>query len=350
MFKKFDAINGYHRFSLRTVIPNMVDGTSWYRGAGPLSMLQRQVPGLECSLVTDHNWATLSFADALFMQRPFNEQHVMLARMCDINRVPLWIDYDDDLTCVPESNPTHAVYSKQETLKNIATIVGYADKVSVSTSAIKKKLDPIRERNGKDLCVVIPNAMDDRVARVREKVDPNKRKLILWRGSATHDKDMWLYTDKIQKLVKEYPEWTWMFLGGAFWMTMEKIKAPNVVQAKAVDPAEYFYQFLKECQGAVQIVPLHDNEFNRGKSNISWMEAAFSGSVAIAPNWEEWGMPGAINYDSTEGFYDAIKAILNGSIDPSSMAEKSWNYIQKNLMLSDVNEMRCNILRNLIQK
>jgi hypothetical protein len=328
--------------NLAVICPSQTDATSFYRAVGPLAELRRERSDLALTFINSIDWATLKLCDAVFLQRPFSNNHLMIAELTKRNRLPLWLDFDDDLFCVPAWNPCAAIYNKPEIQKNVATMAALADVITVSTEAIRVKLLPLNKN-----IVVVPNAFDarlvgDRLARASDRQGP----LIMWRGSKTHRKDLNVAGESCIQLAQANPNSTWLFLGETPWFA-DFMPHKQTICAEPIDPIEY-WEFLGKTQPTIMIVPLDDCEFNRGKSNICWQEASFAGAATLAPNWTEWQKPGVTNYKSDSDFLPALASMFDASKDQLIVnAEKSWQYINNNLLLSIVNKKRHAILEEL---
>lgn len=332
-----------------------MDATSFYRGYGPLGHLRRQMPDIFFRTVDKFSWSSLSFGDAVFIQRPFTAPHLQAAEMVRANRLPLWIDYDDDLLSVPNFNPTHSMYADPAVKKNVATLLQMADIVTVSSEHLKKKYDPLREAAAqsnlgyRQPCIVIPNALNEELL-PRPEILEQRYCLASWRGSSTHDKDLAYFTSALQASIKKAgPKWIFNFVGKPFWATMDAMPPKVVVQTPAMEIVEYF-QFLAETQPAFVFVPLVDCEFNRAKSNIAWMEAAWAGAACLAPAWDEWNRPGVVRYNSPANFAALMDQLVTGKIDCRKKAAESWQYISENLLLKHTNKLRYGVIDWLMKE
>lgn len=335
--------------SLLCLIPNLTDATSFYRGVGPLGALRRSMD-LNLVFMTEINWASLKLCDGVFMQRPYSAAHRTIAEMCNEYNKPLWVDFDDDLLSVPEDNPNFDVYSGQETKKCIAEIAARANVMTVSTAALKRKLT-FKLSSGQRLnrqVFVVPNAWDEEVCDPDRELLDEERKLIIWRGSKTHNRDLFDYRESIVDLAIKHPDWVWTFIGFNPWFITENMPENTCLSFPAMDIKVYLNQIL-QCQPALQIVPLSDNEFNRSKSNIAWIEGSWSGAAAVAPDWEEWRRPGIVNYKNPESFYRVMKDLME--LSPKRIreefTEKSMAYIRENLLLNKINVARENIINGM---
>lgn len=357
-------------FRLGCVVPSLTDGTSFYRAAGPLQALERSMNGdLRLEFGGTINWVYLRGIDALFMQRPFNNDHLRVAGFCAMQGKPLWVDYDDDLYAVPMQNPTHKMYGQKSVHNNITQILARADVVTVSTEALREKFARILERivtsgdvdypdrqRSIDKIIVLPNGYDAELfgysfRRWREPVEVSNP-LALWRGSHTHDADLSAYTMAIsQAFTTSGTGWTMNFVGSPFWGTIQHLTEVGIANERVVitpplDPIEYFH-FLAAVKPSFVFTPLIDDSFNRAKSNIAWIEAAHAGAVCLGPKWSEWQRPGVVHYENPQSFMEAMQALLKGKIDTRSLVAESRRYIAENLTLEKLNRTRASIIERL---
>lgn len=345
-------------------IPQVTDATSMYRGVGPLFALQKAYPSIQFDINANVNWATLSKSDVLFLQRPSSDDHVTAISVAKANKVPVIVDYDDWLLGLPRSNQMHSYYSEKRIQNNVVSIVSKADIVTVSTPYLGELLRDILRRLAKaqqfedvnlreDKVIVVPNAYDERLL---SKLDPDNRpqtkKIVCWRGSPTHDKDLLDVSPEIKRVVETHLSWTYNFIGSPFWLALDiieqakGIKPTNIVVTPPIDAVVYF-RLLEKIRPSLFIVPLDDNPFNRAKSNIAWIEATHAGAVTIAPDFEEWRKPGIINYRTTKEFGELLDVAIRGAIDLNACWKLSASYINEHLTLSKINELRRCILNTI---
>jgi hypothetical protein len=276
------------------------------------------------------------------MLRPFTESDVKVFNRAKLNRIPVWIDYDDNFMTLPAGNPARSNYHESD--EHIYACVSYmlknADAVSVSTDYIATDFEKIRGRT----VDLIPNAFDSEYFRPEFKKPPSK--LIVWRGSETHDADLYHFKDEIIRAATISPEWEWLFIGGNYPFFLDSIK--NLRYMRKMDLVTYF-DYIQKLNHAIQIVPLMATPFNFGKSNIAAQESALSGAACLAPNWNEWNIPGVVHYDSKNGFLDSLNGFIKlyENSPETFRKDDSLRFCKEELALRQINLRRASIIKRL---
>lgn len=315
---------------------NKVDACSFYRSAGVYPHLQK-ISGHNITSVSwkdiELDWATIISFDIIMMQRPFTGQSLDLCHYIKACRRLLWLDFDDNLLCLPPENEAHQLYNDNR--ENIKQIISLADVISVTTEDLKTSYLPFNNN-----IQVIPNAYNDLIF---HRLELKKReKIVIWRGTKTHIYDMMCNGQAINQACETFPNWQFLFLGFYPWFLSE---TQNKGFLKGSDIILYFNTLFKMNPSVMQ-VPLHNNLFNRCKSNIAAIEGTYAGAVSVVPNW--WDIPGTLKYSNLDEYYEALRSVLSGEVDIVKQNKISWEHIQDCLTLSKVNKLRVELIKTLI--
>jgi hypothetical protein len=123
----------------------------------------------------------------------------------------------------------------------------------------------------------------------------------------------------------------------------------KVIHQPSLDAIKFF-SVLKAIKPKINVVPLHDNPFNLGKSNIAWLEATYAGAVTLAPDTPEWRKAGVTNYKDEADFKTKLGFLLSltdRELDVlHSMSVDA--ILQGKLLLSETNKTRLEILGRLV--
>lgn len=328
------------------VISSGIDSaTSYYRTIGPLSKLRKE--NIIYTIADKAGTTDLMGYDILYMERPSEISHLALAKLAKAANIPVWLDYDDDLFNVPACNKSYHQYkSRAGTIMELCRI---ATAITVSTTAIKASIEhKIPEAN----VIIIPNAYDSGLFKsVRQVPIEGPRHLINWRGSSTHDKDLFTVQPEIARIAEENPKLLWSFMGHHPEHITKFIKSDNVIVTESLPMVPYMKN-MHVLRGLAQIVPLEDCIFNRGKSNIAWIEATHGDMSCIAPNLPEWNKPGVLIYNNPEEFYLLLNKVITEDFNTviRQYISVSKSYIKMNLELNSVNVQRRWLIETLLTK
>jgi hypothetical protein len=313
------------------------DACAFYRSSGIARSLEK-LSGYSITVAQwneiNLDWSMISNYDVIMMQRPFTGQSLDLIRFIKMfPRIRLWFDFDDNLLALPPENEAFQLYNENK--ENIKQIIGLADVISVTTEDLKQSYLPFNSN-----IHIIPNAFNDSIFH-RPELKP-REKIVIWRGTKTHIYDLMSNGQAINQACEQFADWQFMFLGYYPWFLSE---TQNKGFLKGSDIILYFNTLFK-MNPAVMQVPLHDNLFNRCKSNIAFIEGVFAGAVSVVPYW--WNIPGALPYSNPNEYYEAMSFILRGEVNIESQNRKSWEYIQDCLTLSKVNKLRVELIKSIL--
>ncbi len=336
------------RYKIYALVPNRIDATSFYRASGPFSDLKKRYRDkidIEYTNNESISWETLGARDILFMQRPYADNHLEVVKMARMNNMPIWIDYDDNLFEVPKDNPAYDLYNNEDVKRNIATIIASADVVTVSTSTLKSHFGTLNKN-----IIVIPNSINTRLF-PRVEIDyKNAPKVVFWRGSNTHTRDLMYYSEEIIKLITKHKDWTWLFLGYNPWFVNGALSDQDqkrILFHKGIDPVEYMRKIMK-LQPMISHVPLFDCKFNKAKSNIAYLETAISGATCTCPDFPEWEVHGVLNYKNKKEYFENLNSLMSGDFDFERINKEAIEFIYDVYDIKKANTIRMEIIDRII--
>jgi len=289
---------------------------------------------------TTINWSHIAPYDVLFCQRFHDDQQRLVVEQAKAMGKKIWLDYDDDLFNVPIHNPTHPTFHSEQNKKALTRILEFADVITVTTPFLANQL----KEKTKAQIVVVPNAWNDYFHPMGDQDDRPFKKYnrFLWRGGATHGRDLEAYEDDFRELAKKYKDWNFYFLGVATYKVSEWIPKEQLTTISVGSIIKYF-EVLRIMQASICLVPLHNNDFNKSKSNIGWLEATYARCATVAPNWPEWGHDGIAHYMPAKpgALFEAADALVANS---DKQWAKSFKAVNEHFLLSKCNKLREQIL------
>jgi len=319
-----------------TFAPQITDGTSFYRSGGVLPYLEKEYSDIhikDLSGKDNLDWPDYISYDVAVFQRPFIKPHLITINMLKLMGLKIIIDYDDDVLNVPMHNPFYGNYeSNKETIQQIAQV---ADEIWVSTIGLKETFSKFNKN-----IKIVPNAHNDYLFPTKNKVKFNgKSKKVAYRGGSTHEIDVYSQLNDWIEIINKNQNTEFYFMGSRF-PYLESRCGDNYLIIPGTHILDYFRN-MRKVNPNIFIYTLEDNKFNRGKSNISWIEATYAGAAVIAPEFlPEFIKPGISNF--TSSLKETFNKIKGDNQVLKSMNDLSWDYIQAKLLLSHVNQERYN--------
>lgn len=329
---------------LLVIDPNPKSAVSFYRSLGPFSYLYKIDPSVQYETPTVINWNTLTGNEILYIQRPFAEDHITALREAKKIGMKTWLDLDDLLHEIPKYNPYHKAFELPTSqIRNVfERAIKMVDIVTVTTQELKDYYFSFNNN-----IEIVENAHNDYAFPFKRFIGGEKP-IINWRGSETHRMDILSVAQQIVSISKQYPDWSWVFMGNNLWYITEIIKG-KVAEIPEKPILDYF-EIMANMGAAIQIVPLIDNRFNRAKSAIAFYEGTYGGMVTIAPDFPEFNEPGCLCYKDAEQFGYLLEKCIKSKSFRKENYEKAFEYIKNNLLLSKINKKRIDIIYRLIEK
>lgn len=332
------------RLKIKLYCPKNTCGTAWWRVTVPFEDLRLtekiDVEYYEPPYDREAERTHVDLNDVCFFQRPFSDTHLKLFLKAKGTNKLTWLDYDDDLFCIPFSNRAFNTYASPKIKSNITKMIEKADILTVSTEQIKETLKKYNEN-----IFVAHNAMS--WSFLSDPYEKKKTKIIAWRGSNTHDEDLLVFLPYLKKIASEYQDWRFIFIGEAFF-GINELPKNRTMKIDAMTIPEYF-GFLNDINPEIAIVPLIDNKFNRSKSNIAYQEFGYSQAAVLAPDWQEWRHYGCTNYSSPEDFYEKLKHLIEHPKLRAINGQIAMNNVLGNMSIREANEPRRQVISKLLE-
>ncbi len=244
------------------------------------------------------------------------------------------IDFDDDLFHVPPANPAHETYSKPETQRLMRMAMFASDALTVSTRPLASELAQFNEH-----VFVFPNTLPARFLRRPRR--ENRRPIVGWAGGASHLEDI--------RLLKALPADLRLRLYGCDHR--EVIGRPD---AEFVPWNSDRALYLRRLDLEIGLCPLVDNQFNRCKSPLKFLEHSFRGIATVASptvyaDFIEHGVTGFIaeTADEWAGYVDLLVH------DPAlryEIAANAHEYVAANWTTEAHVETRAAVYREIVAR
>lgn len=328
--------------NIAVLCPQYEDATSFYRGVGPLAELSKQI-NIKLIYPNPVNWANLKHCDLVFMQRPSTPEHFQTLCLAKDMGLPIWVDMDDDNLSVPKDNQMYPFYSQMQVKEAIVKLIRHSDLITVSTEFLANKYSIYRPDNSP--CVVIPNAIDDKMLHLRQIPKRPRDKTLLWRGTGSHGRNLKIIQDETVRVALENPGWRFAFFGIDPIDVTDQIKNFQLIPFL---PIHDFYKNMCAIRASALYYSLGPGDHAQARSHVSWLEATFADTMTIASATPEFMRPGIINFTNTHEFGLCLEAVIKGDVDIDANVKQSWDCIQENYLLSKTNLLRKQVIESLV--
>lgn len=264
--------------------------------------------------------------DVVVVQRilPFLD---ILKEKCLKHNIKIIYETDDDLLGVEENSPSFEYVDRVR--DELIDFINTADLITVSTTELAKRFSN---------SVVIKNYHLKEILNVKGMKKSGKLKLGYY-GTLTHSKDLFLIKNVILKLKEKY-DFDFEVIGG---FNAEDNVSENWF--KAIDLPknnmnfELFMGWLsKNTDWDIAIVPLEDSYFNKGKSELKYIELAILGMPAV---FSDMSVYNSVVKDGFNGFLASSDEIWFNKIEKLILNKQLRVQIRDNALedvLSNYNE------------
>ncbi len=223
---------------------------------------------------------------------------------------------------IPDYNKFKFAFDNDEVRNNCIEMIGMVDEVSVTCDFMRRLYT---EKTGQEKITVIPNFVPNfwmghlfDGKNVSDQFDKNKRKpRILYTGSGAHydienktgGKDDFTHVrDFVRATVDKYQ---WIFVG-AFPPQLGDLVRQKKVEFYPWQNLLNYPRFIKNLNAQLMVAPLENNNFNKSKSDIKFIEACTLGIPCLCQDMETYNTaPADLRFSTIEEFADKIDAILN---------------------------------------
>lgn len=311
----------------------------------------------EKDIVYDLDFATnrIMESDIVVFQRPASVDWLNFIKVAQKAGKVIVTDYDDDPFSISPFNPTYKWCGTEEAMitwedgktdmlwrdgvdgfdieRNIKhrdlfkANFRKADLVTVTTPILRDALSEINPN-----CVVLPNLVDFSVYPKCEYVKKGVR--LLWQGGSSHYEDLYLIHKAVVDILKKYPEVTFVYFGDTRFKTLFADASQNQIEYHPWVSHKVYPYKLSTLNCDIGLCPIIDNQFNRRKSSIKWMEYSVIGVATIASDLPPYnvdilqGTTGLLVND--DGWFDAMELLIEDKKCRISLVENAYGEVFKN--------------------
>ena len=192
----------------------------------------------------------------------------VLISMRNAVKATIVMDIDDNIWQIPPGNIMRNAEGWDKYVAVNTALLECCDWVTVSTEPLKEILLPLNEN-----IVVLPNLIDPKEWKFKRERHKNVR--IAWVWSPTHIPDVQVVAEAMEEINKKYDVEIVIF---GKEKNLFNFSSTNI---KGVSFVEYPKIFTEKGID-ISICPLLDNDFNKCKSNIKFLESTMAGAAVVA--------------------------------------------------------------------
>jgi len=236
-------------------------------------------------------------------------------------------EIDDDLFNVPDWNPSSRVLNTKKVQDGIKHFLANVDAMFVTTDALAAAY-----RNYCENIYVLPNSIDYEIVfppGERNTIKP----VVCWQGSYTHAKDVAVARAGFERLAKDKDILFKMWCG----ITNDKQQEFDIPGAEVVPAVSFenFYQMSNQIGMYVGLAPLSTHPFNRGKSNLKFLEYTVYNAVTVASAFGPYrdtiedGVTGILVSDNRD-WYDKVRMVIDDKVLHATLLENAKKFVREN--------------------
>lgn len=266
---------------------------------------------------------------------------------------PMFTEMDDWIFDIPSGNLASGPYHPNSEPEAVAyDQLKLSDGFIVSTEYLKKKLMELCP--GKPV-YVIKNSLDfdiwDNLKVDRPLHDANPELIrIGYSGCGNHSGDLEVIVDPMKALLDEFKNLEFVSLN---YPSTDKIGHERHKIIKNWVTISQFPQHLANWELDIGIAPLKDNEFNRAKSNLRWLEYSALKIPAIASrvypfeNSVSHSKDGILISNSQKDWHEAMRNLILNQEKRVKIGLAAYKKVRKDYSMDVVAKTYLSVLKNI---
>jgi glycosyltransferase involved in cell wall biosynthesis len=284
---------------------------------------------LEVDLEPTINDQNVKDLDIVILQRQYHPDSFYLVKQLKTKGVTTIFICDDDVWALPKVNPAYSTY-KGMTLDRYQMILQACDQVTTSTEWLRKRCLPFNPEVYVQRNLVEPEITDF----LTPGRDNPEEVRILWTTTPHHAADIPLVGPALRTICKKYKNVKIIFFGWHppntyNWIPKEQYEYYNFV------PVDAFYNSMANLDGDIGIIPLEDNDFNRGKTCRKFQEySILKIPSVVSPVGNYPDIPDDVIVKAWKNQFtswiDQLSILIENPDKRQALGQKAYEYVLEN--------------------
>ena len=260
---------------------------------------------------------------------------------------PIVVEIDDYCLEINHYSPASKVYLPgNEAPESVIAHIAEADMLIVSTPYLKKLYTPYNKN-----IQIIRNCIDfDLWDKLVSKEKDTKRLRFGWVGAATHSEDLRFIEKPIERILEKYPFVEFMFGGGTPGFLVKK--HDRILSDNIWHNVYKYPQSLKDRNVDIGLAPLLDNNFNRAKSNLRWLEYSALKIPTICSKVGHFKdtlktNDTAILCSEPDEWFEAMSLLIENETLRKQIGINAYNEVKKNFNIKVISKKYTEILKGI---
>jgi SAM-dependent methyltransferase len=299
----------------------------------------------------------LKAADMSIFQLTSNRSVLLLLTTArkGVIKKPMWTELDDWFFDLPSYNIASSPYQPNSELESIAyDQMKLSDGFICSTDYLKEKILTLFPNKPVH---VIKNSLDfdiwDKVEKVTTDHDKNPDLIrIGYTGCDNHSGDMEIVKKPLLALLEEFPNLEVMALPRNY-VSFEGINHPRILEWNSWVGMSQYPQVVSTWEMDIGIAPLRDNELNRCKSNLRWLEYSalkiptVTSRITPFQNSIENNKTGLVVGNSAKEWYEALRSLILDKGKRASIGQRAYEKVRKDYDMDNVAKTYLSVLKGI---
>ena len=260
---------------------------------------------------------------------------------------PVLAEIDDNIVSTASYNPAYESYTPDSRFRQIALDqLRHADGVITTTPDLKSVYEEFN-----DNVYEINNSIDfEHWGRVHKKGKSGIR--IGWAGGASHTEDLALIEGPMKNILRDYKDVKFVFIHGVPGFAKGLDNVECIQKFARIDK---YPQFLASQDLDIGMAPLVDNSFNRGKSNLRWLEYSALGIPTVASNVGHFastikdGVDGLLANDPAE-FESNLRRLIEDRKYRRKLGREAQTRVSRDFNVDGVIKTYISVLEEVIER